>query len=182
MCLPNQHSGVYIDHGATKTVLENFKGEVAFQILGDSLIVLNQIKRNSYNFATFAASRIQEIKENTADYKISWHHVASANNVNDILTRQYSMQPSKLPWAGHSMVISEKCLQTNNIPVPSLPDSDKKNILANVAAVQSLQPSKPRVDMTTLMLYSELRRKSCTGYTEHKANELIQGILKRNSN
>jgi hypothetical protein len=32
------------------------------------------------------------------------------------------------------------------------------------------------------MLYSELRRKSCTGYKEYKANELIQGILKRNSN
>ena len=92
-----------------------------------------------------------------------WHHVASADNVSDILTRQHSMQPSELPWAGHSMVISEKCLQTNNIPVPSLPDSDKKNILANVAAVQSLQPSNPRIDLTTLMLYSELRRKSCTG-------------------
>jgi hypothetical protein len=32
------------------------------------------------------------------------------------------------------------------------------------------------------MLYSELRRKSCTGYTEYKANELIQGVLKRKSN
>ena len=74
-----------------KDFLENFKGEVAFQILGDSLVVLNQIKRNSYNFATFAASRIQEIKENTENYQISWHHVASADNVSDILTRQYAV-------------------------------------------------------------------------------------------
>ena len=89
-----------------KDFLENFKGEVEFQILGDSLIVLNQIKRNSYNFATFAASRIQEIKENTQDYSVSWHHVASADNVSDILNRQYCMPPSELPWAGQSMAIN----------------------------------------------------------------------------
>ena len=41
-----------------KDFLKTFKGEIAFQILGDSQVVLNQIKRNSYNFATFAASRI----------------------------------------------------------------------------------------------------------------------------
>ena len=50
----------------------DFKGEVKFQVLGDSLIMLNQIKRNSYNFATFAASRIQEIRENTKDFEFSW--------------------------------------------------------------------------------------------------------------
>ena len=79
-----------------KDFLENFKGKVAFQILGDLLVVLNQIKRNSYNFVTFAANRIKEIKENTENYKILWHHVASADNVSDILTRQHSMPPLEL--------------------------------------------------------------------------------------
>ena len=86
-----------------KDFLENFKGEVAFQILGDSLVFLNQIIRNSYNFATF----VQKIKENTESYEISWHQVASADNVSEILTRQHSMPPLELPWAGHSIVFSE---------------------------------------------------------------------------
>ena len=58
---------------------------------------------------------------------------ASENNVSDILTRQPLMPASELPWANHSMEINEECLHTNIIPIPSLPDSDKKNILANVA-------------------------------------------------
>ena len=70
-----------------KDFLNDFKGELGFKILRDSLVVLNQIKRNSYKFATFAASRIQEIRENTENYEISWHHVSSADNVSDILTR-----------------------------------------------------------------------------------------------
>ena len=76
-----------------KDFLSVFKGEVEFQILGDSIVVLNQIKQNSYNFATFAASRIQEICENTKDFDISWHHVSSQDNITDILTRPYNFSP-----------------------------------------------------------------------------------------
>ena len=61
-----------------KDFLASFKGEVEVQICGDSQVVLNQIKRNSYNFATFAASRIQEIKENTEGYNIKWIHVRTS--------------------------------------------------------------------------------------------------------
>ena len=98
--------------------------------------------------------------------------MASANNVSDILTRQHSMPASELPWFGHSMVISEECLQTNYIPIPSLPDSDKKNILANfvvtpgagshASTVQRVSTSPVTQggvpDLVTVMLYSELRR------------------------
>ena len=89
-----------------KDFLATFKGEVEFQILGDSMVVLNQIKRNSYNFATFAASRIQEIKENTDGFQLTWHLVASKNNVIDILTRIPLTPASELPWANHSMEIN----------------------------------------------------------------------------
>ena len=71
-------------------------------------------------------------------------------------------------------------MQTNNITIHSLPDSDKKNILANVtvtpgagshaSTVQRVSISpvmQERVlDLVIVMLYSELRRKACTGHTE----------------
>ena len=83
-----------------KHFLSVFKGEVEFQILGDSLVVLNQIKQNSYTFATFAACRIQEIRENTKDFDISWHHVSSHENISDILTRPYYFHRRTYPGLG----------------------------------------------------------------------------------
>ena len=91
------------------------------------------------------------------------------------------------------MAINDKWLEINSIPIPSLPDSDKKNILSNVSVVPSSNQGSvvpaacsqnvgSAPDLATVMLYSELRRRSCTRYTEYKANELIQGILKRKSN
>ena len=53
--------------------------------------MLNQIQHHAYEFQTYAASRIQEIREATMNYKIKWIHVSSANNMADILTRQYSL-------------------------------------------------------------------------------------------
>ena len=88
-----------------QTFLEQFKGKVNFQILGDSLIVLNQIKKNSYNFHTYAAARIQEIRESTLGFEIEWAHVSSENNLADILTRSYSESPEDLPWAKYNIII-----------------------------------------------------------------------------
>ena len=53
-----------------QTFLEQFTGKVSFQILGDSLIVLNQIRKKSYSFHTYAAARIQDIRESTLGYDI----------------------------------------------------------------------------------------------------------------
>ena len=157
--------------------LNVFKGEVKFQILGDSLVVLNQIKQNSYNFATFAASRIQEIRENTKDFDISWHHVSSQNNVSDILTRPHDFSPQELPWAKYTMDINEENLQTSDIPVPNLPDSDKRNILALAQVTKPLEVP----DLPTIMLYAELRKRTCAEKKEHSPNVQIQGVLKRKS-
>ena len=112
-----------------QTFLEQFEGKVHFQILGDSLIVLNQIRKNSYNFHTYAAARIQEIRESTLGNDIEWAHVASENNLADILTRSYSESPEDLPWAKNNMNIDETCLTMSEIPIPCLPDADKKQIL-----------------------------------------------------
>ena len=101
-----------------QTFLEQFTGKVSFQILGDSLIVLNQIRKNSYNFHTYAAARIQEIRESTLGYNIEWAHVASENNLADILTRSYSVSPEDLHWAKTNIDKDETCL----------PDSNKKQI------------------------------------------------------
>ena len=103
--------------------LAEFKGKVSFEIIGDSMIVLNQIKSHSYNFHTYAAARIQEIIESTLGYSISWLHVSSQNNVADILTRKFVKNPCELPWVSPSMIISEESLDMTEIPMSSLHNS-----------------------------------------------------------
>ena len=66
-----------------RTFLAEFKGNISFEIVGDSMIVLNQIKKDSFHFKTYAAARIQEIRENTLHYNLirpsespgTWAHV-----------------------------------------------------------------------------------------------------------
>ena len=62
---------------------------------------------NSYNFHTYAATRIQVIRESTVGYDIEWPHVARENNLADILTRSYSVSPEDQPWSKMNM---ETCL------------------------------------------------------------------------
>jgi hypothetical protein len=81
-------------------------GNVIFEILGDLLIVLNQMRKNSYNFHTYAAARIQEIRETTLGFGIQWSHVSSENNISDILTRSYLLPPNQLPWSKTEMTIN----------------------------------------------------------------------------
>ena len=59
------------------TFLAEFKGNISFEIIGDSVIVLNQIKKDSFHFKTYAAARIQEIRENTLNYPTMWSHICS---------------------------------------------------------------------------------------------------------
>ena len=178
-----------------KQFLSVFKGEVEFQILGDSTVVLNQIKQHSYHFATFSACRVQEIRENTKDFDISWLHVSSHENISDILTRPYYCPPQDLPWVSYTMNINEEKLHTTEIPVPCLPDSDKKNILALAQVTNPLETGSlkrqdmPDIstqqtlpDLPTVMLYTELRRKLCIGQKKHNPNKVSQRTLQRNSN
>jgi hypothetical protein len=124
--------------------LKAYKGIVNFEILGDSLIVLNQIRKNSYNFQMYAAARIQKIRETTLGLGIQWSHVSSENNLSDILTREYWLPPSQLPWSTPNMTISEESLDMTEIPISSLPDSDKNFFLmAQQTTVEQLSPDGP---------------------------------------
>ena len=132
-------------------------------LLGDSTVVLNQIKQHSYNFATFAACRVQEIRENTKDFDISWLHVSSHENISDILTRPYNCPPQDLPWVGYTMNINEEKLHTTEIPVPHLPDSDKKNILA-------------MAQVTNLFETGSLDDKKCQGVPDVSTQQTIPDL------
>ena len=68
------------------------------------MIVFNQIKKNSYNFHTYLALRIQEIRESTLGYNIEWSHVASENNLD---VRSYMKPPGELPWSKEKTEINE---------------------------------------------------------------------------
>ena len=75
------------------------------------------------------------------------------------------------------MNINEEHLHTSDVPVPNLPDSDKKNILALAQVTKPLEVP----DLPIIMLYAELRKKTCAEKKEHSPNVLIQGVLKRKS-
>ena len=81
--------------------------------------MLNQIRISLTIFT--AAARIQEIRESTVGYDIEWAHVASENNLADVLTRSYSVSPEDLPWSKVNMEINGTCLDMSEIP-----NSDKK--------------------------------------------------------
>ena len=116
-----------------RTFLAEYKGKISFEIIGDSMIVLNQIKKDNFHFKTYAAARIQEIRENTLNYPIIWSHLCSQENLSDLLTSKYLKNPCELQWAQPSMKISEHTLEVTKIPMSSLPDADKKQILLNSA-------------------------------------------------
>merc|ERR1711879_631641 len=48
-----------------KDFLDNFKGHVTFKFVGDSEIVLHQVKQESYKFKLWCQSKLQEIQELT---------------------------------------------------------------------------------------------------------------------
>ena len=100
-----------------RTFLAEYKGKISFEIIGDSMIVLNQIKKDSFHFNTYAAARIQEICENTLNYPIIWSHICSQENLSDLLTRKYLKDPCELQWAQPSLKISEQTFEVTKIPM-----------------------------------------------------------------
>ena len=71
-------------------------------------------------------------------------HPPLNNEQSDVLTRQYWLPPSQLPWSTPNMTISEQVLDMSVKPGPSLPDSDKKQILmAQQTTVEQLSPGEP---------------------------------------
>ena len=70
----------------------------------------------------------------------------------DILTRGYSLTPDSLPWSQEEMLVTEESMVITTVTAPSLPDSDKKQLLMNNSILQE-QP-----DLTHLLFYSEIKQ------------------------
>ena len=128
------------------------------------MIVLNQIKKDIFHFKTYAAARIQEICENTLNYPIIWSHICSQENLSDLLTRKYLKDPCELPWAQPAMKISVQTFEVFKIPMSSLPDADKKQILLNSAITYDTTP-----DLVSLMFYNKMKMQQCTENKNVKA-------------
>ena len=124
------------------TFLSEFKGEVVFQILGDTEIVIAQLKKQTYKFHKYVASRIAEIRENTKSYPVQWLHVPSKSNIADVLTRPYRCEPGTLPWIGSSMDLGTHSSKVvPDIPVDQLPDVNKSEIalMTNSQIIQKVE-------------------------------------------
>ena len=160
-----------------KTFLSAYEGTVSFQIIGDSLIVLNQIKKESFAFHTYAAARIQEIRESTMKYKVEWSHCASEQNISDVLTRTFLKPPSELPWSKQNMELTEDFKEMTELPLQVLPDCDKKQVLmANKTQILSEDP-----DLAIIMLYNELKA-SAGSKCQDQSNpmhDILSNILQR---
>ena len=136
-----------------QTFLALYSGRVIFSIHGDSEIVLNQIKKDTYLFKLWAAVRIEEIKNNTSEgkYPLYWYFVPTEENYADILTRPYYKPPTTLPWAQNMSVPAHR-KEVNCIPIKELPDTDSKNIIHQNVSIFS-EESSSLSDLQMLMYY-----------------------------
>ena len=146
--------------------LESFKGEVVFQMVGDSLIVLNQIRKPSYNFNSFVSCRISEIQE-TVELPIEWYHVKSKSNISDLLTRSFDGDPGDLPWIKHGDNIplddGDSLTEINVVPTESLPDINKKEVMMNSNIISTGRGDGEGLsDFKRLLFYHKM--------TQHQAN------------
>ena len=81
--------------------IEKFKPKpIRIKFIGDSTIVLGQLKKSAYLYKLWASSRILEIQElcsNIEDLTVEFCHCSSQDNMADILTRPYYTE-NYLPW------------------------------------------------------------------------------------
>ena len=114
---------------------ENFDMKnVKFKFIGDSQIVLSQIRKSSYLFKMWAQNKILEIQELTKGHGNvipEFYHCKSEDNIADILTRQYTVE-NYLPWLYDLKDPNVTDVnEIDKIAPMSLPEIDKKNIKIN---------------------------------------------------
>ena len=115
-----------------KDFIEEFQGEINFEMIGDSTIVLSQIQKHSYLFKSWVKSRvfeIQRITDKLQNKNISWHHCPGSTNVADVNTRPFTGE--RLPW--ESDFNQNFCFPefNGNIEILELPEHEKKLIHSN---------------------------------------------------
>ena len=164
-----------------KEFLDEFKGRVKFQFVGDSTIVLNQIKNESFKFKMWCQSKIQEIQELTKKTdKITpeFYHCRSENNVADILTRPYHGQG--LPWQKDLPDIELKPLNvTEN--VAELPEVNKKSLKINVMKMD-LEEDISLTDIALYGIYNNSMKNKEEEEIDEEDDSIIHQIMTKKSN
>ena len=168
-------------HVELRTFLDEFKGKLKFQFIGDSTIVLNQIKQESFKFKLWCQSKIQEIQEltrKTEDITPEWYHCNSEDNVADILTRPYHVH-GKLPWQ-HDLPDTEFKPVSVTENVADLPEVNMKNLKMNVLKVE---PEKD-VSLQDIVLYHVYMntKKFKDDIEEEEDDSVIHRVLTKTSN
>ena len=140
----------------------SFMGEITFEMVGDSLIVLNQIRKPSYNFNSFVSCRISEIQQ-TIEFPVKWFHVKTKDNISDVLTRSFDGHPKDLPWIKYEdnlPVDDESLTEINVVPTQSLPDINKTEVMMNSNIISK---STDLSDFKKLLFYHKM--------TQHQEND-----------
>ena len=118
--------------------LEEFKGNVEFKFIGDSQIVLSQLKKSSYLFKMWASSKINEIQELTRNIdgvEPQFYHCPSEKNLADILTRPYDVK-DYLPWMEDLPDIELSPFKNPEEDL-KLPEINKRNVKINNLNMES---------------------------------------------
>ena len=163
-----------------KEFLDTYEGRVKFQFVGDSTIVLSQIKQESYKFKMWCQSKIQEIQELTKKTdKITpeFYHCSSENNLADILTRPFHGE--NLPWQGDVPDIEFKPLNTAE-NVAELPEVNKKNLKINVMKI-SPEEDVTLTDIALFGMFSNSMKESQIE-AEEEDDSVIHRIMTKKSN
>ena len=163
-----------------KEFLDEFTGKVKFQFVGDSTIVLNQIKNESFKFKMWCQSKIQEIQEltkKTDQITPEWYHCRSEDNVADILTRPYHGQG--LPWQNDLPDIELKPLSFTE-DVAELPEVDKKSLKINVMRMD-LEEDVTLTDIALYGIYNN-SMKNQQEEIDEEDDSVIHKIMTKKSN
>ena len=163
-----------------KEFLEEYKGNLKFQFIGDSTIVLNQIRQESYKFKLWTQSKIQEIQEltkKTEGIKPEWYHCSSENNVADILTRTYHAH-GKLPWV-HDLPDTELKPVSVTENVADLPEVNKKNLKMNV---MKMTPEEDITLQDIVFYHVHMNTAKTKDDTEEEDDSVVHRVLTKKSN
>ena len=113
--------------------ISQYKHDLSWRIIGDSQIVLNQIFKQYFLFKSWSASRIYELQSllKTVTQPVDLCYVPSAENISDVLTREWSQEPSSIPWATDLQVPENISKFQPTQDTLNLPEIDKAKVVNN---------------------------------------------------
>ena len=110
--------------------IRDYQNEIKFRIIGDSTIVLNQIHKQYYYFKTWTSARIFEIQSLLGDIKqpVDLCHIRTHENYSDLLTREFTKDPSEIPWTKDLVVPQSISVFRPSKDSTTLPEMDKSKV------------------------------------------------------